>query len=51
VPILVTGAPIPPAVNLGARGSFADLGATLAEIFGVGPLASGTSFAAAIGLL
>jgi phosphopentomutase len=50
VPILAAGAPITPNVDLGARGSFADLGATLAEVFGVGPLRSGTSFARAIGL-
>ena len=50
VPILVAGAPITPNVNLGARASFADLGATLAEVFAVGPLASGTSFAREIGL-
>jgi phosphopentomutase len=50
VPILVAGDPVTPNVNLGARASFADLGATLAEIFAVGPLASGTSFAREIGL-
>jgi phosphopentomutase len=50
VPILAAGGPITPNVNLGARGSFADLGATLAEVFAVGPLASGTSFAREIGL-
>jgi phosphopentomutase len=31
-------------VNLGTRPTFADLGQTLAENFGVGPLAHGTSF-------
>ena len=36
--------------DLGARRSFADLGATLAEAFHVGPLESGTSFAGDIGL-
>jgi phosphopentomutase len=50
VPILASGGPITPNVNLGARGSFADLGATLAEVFAVGPLASGRSFAREIGL-
>jgi phosphopentomutase len=50
VPILATGGPTTPNVKLGARGSFADLGATLAEVFAVGPLASGTSFAREIGL-
>jgi phosphopentomutase len=51
VPLLGVGAPITPNINLGARGSFADLGATLAEAFGVGPLESGTSFAREIGLV
>jgi phosphopentomutase len=50
VPILATGAPVTVGVDLGVRGSFADLGATLAEVFGVGPLASGTSFAREVGL-
>jgi phosphopentomutase len=31
-------------VDLGTRGTFADIGQTLAEVFGVGPLANGTSF-------
>jgi phosphopentomutase len=44
VPLLVTGAPVAHGVDLGNRESFADLGQTLAEIFGVGPLAHGTSF-------
>ncbi len=51
VPLLAAGASITPNVDLGVRSSFADLGATLAEVFGVGPLASGTSFAAAVGLV
>lgn len=50
VPLLAVGAPIRPGVDLGARASFADLGATLAEVFGVEPLDHGASFAAAIGL-
>lgn len=50
VPILAVGGPISPNVNLGARASFADLGATLADIYGVGPLPTGASFARAIGL-
>ena len=44
VPILVTGQRVRKGVDLGTRGSFADLGQTLAEVFGVGPLANGTSF-------
>jgi phosphopentomutase len=50
VPLLGVGDLIPPGVDLGARQSFADLGATLAEAFKVGPLESGTSFAREIGL-
>ena len=44
VPLLVTGRMVRPGVDLGTRRSFADLGQTLAEIFGVGPIAHGTSF-------
>ncbi len=43
VPLLVLGAGARPA-PLGDRATFADLGQTLAEIFGVTPLAHGTSF-------
>ena len=43
VPLLVTGAHVR-AADLGTRGTFADLGQTLAELFGVGPLPHGTSF-------
>jgi phosphopentomutase len=50
VPMLAAGGPVTPNVDVGVRSSFADLGATLAEAFAVGPLDSGTSFAAAIGL-
>ena len=51
VPLLGFGKPLLPDVSLGARRSFADLGATLAEAFHVGPLESGTSFAGDIGLV
>ncbi len=44
VPVLLTGAGVRPEVDIGTRRSFADLGQTLAANFGVGPLASGTSF-------
>jgi phosphopentomutase len=44
VPLLVTGAAVRPGVNLGTRRTFADLGQTLAELFGAGSLAHGTSF-------
>jgi phosphopentomutase len=43
VPLLVTGAHVRGA-DLGTRRTFADVGQTLAEVFGVGPLANGTSF-------
>jgi phosphopentomutase len=43
VPLLVCG-PRVRAVALGERATFADLGQTAAEYFGVGPLAAGTSF-------
>jgi phosphopentomutase len=33
-----------PGTDIGTRQTFADLGQTIAEIFGVGPLANGTSF-------
>jgi phosphopentomutase len=44
VPVLLTGARVRPNHDLGTRGSFADLGQTIAAIFGVGPLGHGTSF-------
>jgi len=51
VPLLAFGAHVAPGVDLGARASFADLGQTLAGIFGVGPLAHGRSFLADIRLM
>jgi phosphopentomutase len=48
VPLLVRGARVRPGLDLGLRPTFADLGATLADNFGVGPLASGSSFLAEI---
>ncbi|HMB82320.1 MAG TPA: phosphopentomutase [Vicinamibacterales bacterium] len=50
VPLLVTGPHVRAGVDLGVRRTFADLGQTLAEIFGVGPLAHGTSFLKEISL-
>ena len=47
VPLIATGARVRPA-DLGTRRTFADLGQTLAEVFGVAPLAHGTSFLADI---
>jgi phosphopentomutase len=44
VPLIVTGARVRAGVDLGTRPTFADLGQTLAEVFGVGRLAHGTSF-------
>jgi phosphopentomutase len=48
VPLLVTGPRVRSGTDLGTRETFADLGQTLAENFGVGLLAHGTSFLAAI---
>jgi phosphopentomutase len=50
VPLLVAGDSVTPGVNLGRRDSFADLGQTLADLFGVEPLAHGRSFLAQLGL-
>src|SRR5262249_34631524 len=44
VPLLITGARVHAGRDLGVRRTFADLGQTLAEVFGVGRLANGTSF-------
>ena len=44
VPLFVVGKLVKPGVDLGTRATFADLGQTVAEIFGVGPLDNGTSF-------
>ena len=44
VPVLLHGARVRAGVDLGTRATFADLGQTLADVFGVGPLAHGTSF-------
>jgi len=44
VPLIVTGTHVRAGVDLGTRRTFADLGQTLAELFGVGRLAHGTSF-------
>lgn len=48
VPLLAYGQPIRAGVDLGVRSTYADLGQTLAEAFGVGPLAAGASFARTI---
>src|SRR5262245_35642154 len=44
VPVFLVGKTIKPGVDIGTRQTFADLGQTVAEIFGVGPLANGESF-------
>jgi phosphopentomutase len=44
VPLLIAGARVSPGYDLGTRKTFADLGQTLAENFGVGPMPHGTSF-------
>ena len=44
VPLLLHGSQVRAGVDLGTRATFADLAQTLAEVFGVGPLAHGTSF-------
>jgi phosphopentomutase len=43
-PLLATGAHVKVGANLGTRKTFADLGQTVAEVFGVGPMQHGTSF-------
>ena len=44
VPLLVVGARVRAGADLGTRATFADLGQTLADVFGVGTLRHGTSF-------
>jgi phosphopentomutase len=44
VPLMIAGARVRAGADLGVRQTFADLGQTLAEIFGVGRLAHGVSF-------
>jgi phosphopentomutase len=44
VPLLVTGGHVRAGADLGTRSTFADLGQTLAELFGVERLSHGTSF-------
>jgi phosphopentomutase len=48
VPLMIAGAAVRRGVDLGTRATFADLGQTVAAIFGVEPLAHGTSFLADI---
>jgi phosphopentomutase len=44
VPVFAVGAAVRPDTDLGVRRTFADLGQTIAEVFGVGPLEHGSSF-------
>ena len=44
VPVLAAGAAVAPGRDLGTRPTFADLGQTVADLFGVPALAHGTSF-------
>ena len=48
VPLLVTGRHVRAGADLGTRSTFSDVGQTLADVFGVGRLAHGTSFLADI---
>jgi phosphopentomutase len=45
VPVLVTGARVRPGARLGERSTFADCGATIADLLGVDPPPAGASFA------
>jgi phosphopentomutase len=44
VPLMCVGQTVRPGVDLGTRETFADLGQTIADLFGVARLAHGTSF-------
>jgi phosphopentomutase len=44
VPVLLYGSGVRAGADVGLRSTFSDLGQTIAEVFGVGPLAHGTSF-------
>ena len=44
VPLLVTGPAVKEGIDLGTRETFADLGQTIADNFGVGPMTHGRSF-------
>jgi phosphopentomutase len=48
VPLLIVGSHVPSNTDLGLRETFADLAQTLADLFGVGLLPHGTSFAGAV---
>ena len=44
VPVLITGTAVQPGINIGLRATFADLGATIADILNVSPPPHGSSF-------
>ena len=44
VPVFLVGAAVRPGTDIGVRQTFADLGQTIAELLGVGPLGNGSSF-------
>jgi len=44
VPFMLAGDAVRSGVELGTRSTFADLGQTVADVFGVPPLAHGRSF-------
>jgi phosphopentomutase len=48
VPLLAYGADLKAGTDLGTRGCFADIGQTIADIFGIGPQENGVSFWGAI---
>jgi phosphopentomutase len=48
VPLLAVGPRVRAGIDVGTRKTFADLGQSLSEVFGAGPLAHGTSFIAEI---
>jgi phosphopentomutase len=48
VPVFLAGRSVRSGVDIGTRQTFADLGQTIAEVFGVGPLSHGKSFLQAI---
>jgi phosphopentomutase len=48
VPLLLAGPQVRAGIDLGTRRTFADLGQSLSDMFGVGRLANGTSFMSAI---
>lgn len=45
VPVIVYGSKVKKGINLGTRDSFADISATILELFGLDPLPNGISFA------